>query len=52
MGSMSLQATIWTNTGLMHDRDLQNKRDTFHYGELNIRYGVLSLTAEPANINM
>ena len=38
MGSMSLQATIWTNTGLMHDRDLQNKRDTFHYGELHILY--------------
>lgn len=46
------QATVWSNKGLLRDTNLRDKRDLYHYNELNERYGVLSLTDEPANIKM
>jgi len=46
------QAIIWRNMGLMRDKGRLELMDVHYYNELNERYGVLSLTAEPANIKM
>lgn len=46
------QATIWSNKGLLRDRNRLEKLEEEGYNELNEIHGILSLTAEPANIQM
>ena len=46
------QAIIWSNKGFLRDKKLNEEWASNYFEELNERYGVLSLTAEPANIKM
>jgi hypothetical protein len=46
------QATIWSNKGLLQDKNRLEKLEEEGYRELNEIHGILSLTAESANIQM